>query len=112
MALNQNLAFDLGETWIINHTAYNSDGVTPLGITGATVEFQVKNGSSILIPFSATTVTIPIGTDGKSVITVPPSAQAGLAPGVYSFTVRIILAGGIITDQTYGSIAVSGSAFN
>ena len=112
MPIKTNIAFDLGETWVINHTACAADGVTPRDLTGAAVAFQMRNSGGVLIAPGQTSVSIAAPTSGQSVITIPTSAQAGLTPGSYSYGIRVTLAGGSITDQNSGSLTVNASANN
>ena len=108
MAFRQNLSFTLGETWIIDHLAFQSDGVTALPITGATVSIQVKDKTgAIALAAGVATVTITDGPNGKSTLQVDPSMQGSFVVGVYRYTIRITLSNGVVTDQSQGSFSVN-----
>jgi len=112
MATTTNLTFDLGETWIINHTA-TSDGTTPLNLTGATVALYVKGAAAaVLTPAQSTTV-ITNASLGQSTIKVSPAQQtaAGITAGqVCNYVLRITLQDGTVTDQNAGSFTIRQTA--
>jgi hypothetical protein len=111
VATTTNLSFDLGETWIINHTA-TSDGSTPLNLTNATVALYVKNASAQLIGPSQQTVTITSAASGASTIKVTPAQQtaAGITAQVASYVIRVTLQDGTVTDQNSGSFTILATA--
>jgi hypothetical protein len=112
MAFQQNLAFDKGETWIIYHTALASDGITPLNLTGASVQIQVTNsGGSVVLAAGVATVSITNATAGQSTITITPAMQSSFTAGQYNYTIRVTLASGVVSDQNYGFITVTVSTF-
>jgi hypothetical protein len=112
MAVQQNLAFDKGETWVINHTAYASDGSTALNLTGATVTIQVTNSSgTTVLAAGVATVVVTSASAGQSTITITPAMQTSFVQGQYNYTIRITLASGVVTDQNYGTLTVRLSAF-
>jgi hypothetical protein len=79
MSAPQNLTFWLGEDWIIDHTSYLGDGVTPLNLaqTGAYVQLQVRNAGGLIIP--AVQGAILSGSGGGSNIIIPSPKTAGNA---------------------------------
>lgn len=107
MANRQNVEFLLGETWLIDHQAKQSDGVTTLPITGATVTIQIKDQQgNIVLAAGAATVSITDGPNGLSTIQIDPSMQSAFSIGVYRYTIRIVLSNGVVTFQTRGSFTV------
>lgn len=115
MATTANLVFDLGETWIIDLTAYDSDGLTAFDLTGATVALYVKGSSSAILTPANTTVQLIAPTSGKARITVTPAQQttAGItAAQVGTYVLRVTLNTGQVTDQAIGSFTIRATAAN
>ena len=104
MAKVQNLAYDLGETWIIDLDANDTDGVTPLDLTGATVSLSIKNASGYVIQAAQTTVTILNASLGLARITCSPTQQAtaNVTALVASYLIWVTLSSGIVSDQATG----------
>lgn len=114
MATTTNLTFDLGETWIINHTA-TSDGSTPLNLTGATVALYIKGSSSAILTPANATAAITNAAAGQSKISVSPAQQtaAGITAGqVGTYVLRVTLQDGTVTDQNVGSFTIKQTAAN
>ena len=112
MALQKNLAFDLGETWIIDHTSYDYDGVTPLDLTGGSVVLYVKGAITALIGAGNQTLTLTSPTLGQSRIVVTPAQQtsAGVTVQVARYLIRTTLADGTVSDQNYGAFNITATA--
>jgi hypothetical protein len=112
LATVQNLAFDLGETWIIKHTA-TQDGKSPFNLTNASVALYVKSSAGVvIIGPSQQTTTITDVVNGLSQITVTPAQQtaAGVTAQVASYLIRVTLQDGTITDQNWGSFTIRSTA--
>ena len=78
MATVQNLAFDLGETWLIDLTAYDGDGLTVFDLTSATVALYVKNATTIILAPANQSFSLTAPTSGKARITVTPANTTAL----------------------------------
>lgn len=113
MANAVNLAFDLGETWIIDLDANDTDGVTPLDLTGATVALSVKGASGYVIQAAQTTVTMLNAAGGIARIQCSPAQQtaAGVTAQNANYVIRVTLSSGIVTDQAYGTFTINATAF-
>ncbi len=114
MTITANLTFDLGETWIIDHTSCNTDGLTPIDITGGSVGFYVKGTAAAVLTPSQATSTITDGPNGKATIKVTPAQQtaAGVTAQVASYVIRTTLADGTVTDQNIGTLTIRTTAAN
>lgn len=115
MATTANLVFDLGETWIIDLTAYDSDGLTAFDLTGATVGLYVKGASAAILTPTNTTVVLTAPASGKARVTVTPTQQttAGITAGqVGTYVLRVTLQDGTVTDQNVGSFTIKQTAAN
>ena len=113
MATTANLVFDLGETWIIDLTAYDSDGLTAFDLTGATVALYVKGSSAAILTPANTTVVLTTPASGKARITVTPAQQAAAgitAAQVGNYVLRVTLNTGVVTDQAVGSFTIRATA--
>lgn len=114
MALTTNLQFDLGESWQIDGTCNDTDGVTPLGLTGATISFYVRRrgDSQLLISPSQVTTSITSAAAGKYRIRMSPAQQqaAGLTPQAAWYLIRITLNDGTVTDQNDGAFIIRPTA--
>lgn len=112
MTITSNLTFDLGETWIIDHTSCNTDGVTPIDITGGSVNLYVKGTTTAVLIPSQTTSTITDGPNGKATIKVTPAQQtsAGVMAQVAAYVIRTTLADGTVTDQNIGTLTIRATA--
>ena len=104
MANVVNLAFDLGETWIIDINVNDSDGLTPYDLTGASIALTVKNSTGYVIQAAQTAVTILSASTGLARIQCTPAQQAaaGVTAQVASYLIRVTLASGLVTDQAKG----------
>ena len=110
MANLQNLAFDLGETWIIDHQANDADGTTILDITGGSVQLFVKGAAGAqLLTLGQQTVTLTTPAQGKSTIKVTPAQQtaAAMTAQAATYVIRVTLADGTVTDQNYGTFTIN-----
>ena len=113
MAAPWNLSFDLGETWIIDHTAYDSDGVTPRDLTGATGVLYVKSqtGAQVL-PTAQQSFTLTTPTQGKSRFKVTPAQQIAASISAISgtYVLRFTYPDGTVEDQNYGTFTINATA--
>lgn len=104
-----------GQDWIVNHQAYQSDGVTAQDLTGATIYLQIGTPKGVVvIPYTAVTVQIlSPATLGKSVLTIPKAQQYAYnaIPGTYEYTLRILLASGSSIDYNEGPWTVKRTMF-
>ena len=112
MPIQTNIAVDLGETWVINHTSYSSDGVTPLNLTGGTVALYVKGTAGAILTPVQSTVTYPAPTAGQSNIVVTPAQQiaANVTAQVANYLIRTTLSDGTVSDQNIGVMAINSTA--
>ena len=91
-----------GDTRVININCVQSDGVTPLDLTGATVYFTL-NANAIPTDDSGaslqkTTTTHIAPTLGQTSVTINPTDTTGLTPGDYFYDVQIKDGAGRITS--------------
>jgi hypothetical protein len=110
MANLQNLAFDLGETWIIDHQSFDADGTTVLDITGGSVQLFIKSAAGAqLLTSGQQTVTLTTPASGKSQIKVTPSQQttAAISAQIGTYSIRVTLADGTVSDQNYGTFTIN-----
>ena len=113
MANQQNVSFDLGETWEVDFTACDGNGVALADITGATVALYLKVGSATLMVPSQSTGVVVNGPKAQAKVTVTPAQQvaANLTAMVASYVIRLTLVDGVtVSDQLVGSWAINGTA--
>lgn len=108
MSVRAALEFDLGETWGIEVACFEADGVTPLPIAGATPKLRMASGGRLALDVDGEVVDAELGVVR---FIVPPGDQAEMTAGVHTFTVRVVLGDGRVSDQAHGSIAVRASEF-
>lgn len=103
MGLRRDWTFDLGEDWPIELVCSEADGVTVLDITSASVRWRGA-GAEV-------TGVIRDGPAGLVTLTAPGAQTAGLTAGQHSYTVRVTLADGRISDQLFGFITARATEF-
>lgn len=113
MAVRKDMAFDLGETWIIQLACHEDKlGRNPMNLTGAQVTLRVATTPGALVVDTANGVVIGSpATLGLVTIAVTPNAQFGVAIGEYPYTIRVTKADGTVSDQAFGTLSVVGTAF-
>lgn len=91
-----------GDTRVINISCLQSDGVTPLNLTGAKVYFTVNSSNNPTddsgAAFQKTTTTHTAPLLGQTSITVTNADTQTLTPGTYYYDVQIKDATGNITS--------------
>ena len=91
-----------GDTRVINITCVQSDGVTPINLTGAKVYFTVNASNSPTddtgAAFQKVTTTHTAPTLGQTSITIANADTQTLAPGNYYYDVQLKDAAGNITS--------------
>lgn len=91
-----------GDTRVININCFQSDGSTPLDLTGATVYFTLNSSNMPTDDTSASlakTTTIHIApTLGQTSITINTADTQNLTPGDYNYDVQIKDSAGRITS--------------
>jgi hypothetical protein len=91
-----------GDTRVIQVNCVQSDGVTPLDLTGATVYFTLNSSnaptddSGDALQKTVTSHTAPIL--GQTSITILPADTTGLTPGDYYYDVQVKDANGNISS--------------
>ena len=91
-----------GDTRVITVNCYQSDGITPINLTGATVTFTLNTDSSPSADSSAalqkvvTTHTSPLL--GITSITITNADTQALTPGDYNYDIQIKDASGNFTS--------------
>lgn len=91
-----------GDTRVINLTCLQSDGVTPLNLTGATVYFTVNasdtptDDTSAAFQKTVTSHTSP--TLGLTTVTINTADTQSLTPGDFYYDVQVKDASGNITS--------------
>jgi hypothetical protein len=116
MAAVSNLAFKLGETWIIDATCKDSLGVVIDLSAAQSVKFRLTNPAGIVeldIAIGSGIVLLNGGTAGEILITITPAMQAAanIVSGYYLQQCRATLADGTVTDQFAGGFKVLPSLF-
>lgn len=91
-----------GDTRVINITCVQSDGVTPINLTGAKVYFTVNASASPVddtsAAFQKTTTTHTAPLLGQTSITITNADTQALTPGIYYYDVQLKDATGNITS--------------
>jgi hypothetical protein len=91
-----------GDTRVINITCVESDGTTPINLTGATVYFTLNSSKTPTSDASASlqkTVTSHSDpNNGITSITINPADTQALTPGVYYYDVQLVDASGHVTS--------------
>jgi hypothetical protein len=103
MATRENMAFALGETWVIEAALTDADAAA-LDLTGGTVSFRmgaIEKAATVLDAVAGTTRT-----------TITAADQADIAAGVYPYEIRATLPGPVVTTQVVGDITVQPTLFN
>lgn len=87
-----------GDTQVISLQCYQSDNVTPLDLTGATVYFTVNSSNAptddTSAAFQKTTSSHTAPTLGQTSITINASDTQSLTPGTYYYDVQVTDASG------------------
>jgi hypothetical protein len=116
MTAVSNLAFKLGETWILDATCKDSLGNT-INLTGVqAVRFRLTNQAGVValdIGIGTGIALVNGGAAGEILITIPPAIQAaaGIISAYYLQQCRVTLADGTVTDQFAGALKVLPSLF-
>lgn len=91
-----------GDTRVININCFQSDGTTPLDLTGATVYFTLNASGAPTDDSGAalqkTTTTHIAPTLGQTSITINPADTTGLTPADYYYDVQIKDSSGRVTS--------------
>lgn len=105
MAIREDHTFDLGEHWLIGITCHKDPAATQvMDISGSG---DVALGvAGLVINKASGGVVVTDGPNGVAQITVSPTAQHGLVPGAYPYTIRATAADGTVLDQAYGIITI------
>ena len=115
MSIYVQVKVDLGADWVISHSAFAADNITPLDLTGATLAMQIvdKNGNIVVPSASVLYTGIAPLSAGKSTLTISAATQQalGIDVGTYEYTIRATLSNGLVTDLNYGPWAVKKTAF-
>lgn len=91
-----------GDTRVITLTCYQSDGTTPLDLTGATVYFTLSSSNaptddtSAALQKTVTSHTSP--TLGITTITINPADTTALTPATYYYDIQVKDASGHVTS--------------
>ena len=115
MSRTKNLQFSEGETWVIDATFTDSDGVA-LNLTGATVSWVVATRPGQAAIVTATTgngliVVNAVPTTGLATITVPYASHSAALPKSYKHEAKVTLASGEVTVQFRGRLTVYDSLY-
>lgn len=111
MATKQNLAFELGETWVIDLDLEGPDGALAAADV-ADVQFRLVQDGEIAIDLTMAAGVTVSGTDAAAArIKVSPGHQAGVIAQLQSYEARAILVDGGIHTQAYGALNVRASLF-
>jgi hypothetical protein len=110
MPARNNLAFDLGEDWLIALTCHQADGVTPIDLTGATVTMAVS-GTTGFAPTITPQAPLTAGLVNIRVTSAQQAAAGIVASGSLSYTIRVLLADGSVSDQTAGLLQIRKTEF-
>jgi len=91
-----------GDTRVVDINCFQSDGVTPLDITGSTVYFTVNASQSPTddsgAAFQKTTTSHIAPTLGQTSIKILPADTQSLTPGVFYYDIQVKDASGNITS--------------
>ncbi len=106
-----NIAFYIGETWTIQGTAVDADGV-PMNLTGGSVEFRVASDTAgVLKALSPADIAIDTGTGGTYTLTIAAtdSRQTSLVAGDYTYEVDAVDASNAVSVQNRGKLTLKKS---
>ena len=114
MSKFRRLRFSEGETWVINATLKDSDGVV-LDLTNASIEWIVaeRPGTAAIVTASTGNALVSI-TDadaGTCTITVPYASHSDATPKTYRHECRVTLDSGEVSVQFEGPLTVTDSLF-
>lgn len=111
MGAKANLAFELGESWVIDLVLEGPDGVIAAAAV-QDVQFRLIQQGAIAIDLTTDDGVVISGTATATArITVSPSDQVGVKARLQRYETRALLVGGAIHTQAYGSLHVRDSLF-
>lgn len=115
MSTIRDLAFHFGEHWNIDFEVKDGDGAV-IDLTGATIQWRLVDpaGATAMTRSVGDGFTITSGVDGFCSLSVTPTHQTSAAvveEGNYSYEFRVTTAGGQISTNARGALAVLPTVF-
>jgi hypothetical protein len=110
MSVHQDLAFHLGENWIVDFEVNDGDGEN-IDITGATLQWRLASpdGTHTMTRTAGDGLTITSGATGLCTLSVTASHQSSAAVQArtnYQWEFRVTTSGGTISVQALGALYV------
>jgi len=100
--------FYKGDTHTVQYTIIDTDGVTPLNITGGSGTLTVTNSSNVTV--ATVSGTIPVGVDGVINYRFQPSDTSSLTGGgtEYNYKAKITLVDGSVYTIAVDKLVLQG----
>jgi hypothetical protein len=113
MSIKKNIEFHAEETWIINFSVNDADGV-PVDISNATVEFRISQGQTPKLTLDVGNgITLTNAAQGLGQAKITPQDQRNntlLRNKTYAYELKVVTLA-FVTIQSIGELKVLNSLF-